>query len=140
MAEILERKAVKAPTLGSLADKIWQLKQSKAAATKVVDGIAAEITAVEEEIFKALDAQDSRKAEGRLASISINTSIVPTTEDWDAFISFVGAGKRGDKKAYLHLVEKRVAVPAYRELLTLGIAPPGLKPFDKRTLSVTTLK
>lgn len=140
MPEIAERSRTKAPTLGSLADRIWQLKQDKKLANEVVDDIAAKITAIEEEIFEALDAQDSRKAEGRLASISINSSIVPTTTDWDKFISFVGAGKRGDKKAYLHLVEKRVAVPAYRELLTLGIDVPGQTPFNKRTLSVTTLK
>lgn len=140
MSETLERTRTKAPTLGTLADRIWTLKESKKAADKVVKEIEADITAIEEQIFEALDAQDSRKAEGKLASISINSSIQATTEDWDKFIRFVAAGKRSDKAAYLHLVQRRVSVEAYRELLTLGIDVPGIKPFSKRSISVTTLK
>jgi hypothetical protein len=140
MSLTVERKTpVKTPTIGALADQIWKLKQAKKDADAVVKAIEADITAVEEQIFAMLDAQETRKGEGKLASISINSSVQANTEDWNAFMDFVAAGKRGDKKAYLHLVQRRVSVEAYRELLGLGINVPGLKPFTKRTLSVTTL-
>lgn len=140
MSVTAERTPTKAPTLGSLADQIWALKQAKTEAAAVVTRIEKEIADLEETIFAALDAQDSRKAEGRRASISISTSIQPSTKDWDEFIRFVARGKRNDKDAYLHLVQRRVSVDAYRELLTLGVTVPGIEPFTKRTLNVTTLK
>ena len=39
-----------------------------------------------------------------------------------------------------HLLQRRVSDPAYRELLELGKKVPGVEPFNKRTLSVTTTK
>jgi hypothetical protein len=130
----------KPPTIGSLADQRWELKLRKAAADKVVKDIEAEIKALEGTIIEMLDSQDTRKGEGRLCSISINSSIQPTTVDWDSYMKFVAAGKRGDKNAYLHLVQRRVAVEAWRELLGLGINVPGIEPYTARTLSVTALK
>lgn len=141
MSAIAERTATKKPpTIGSLADQRWALKIKKTAASKVVDDIDDEIKALEKQIIEMLDSQDTRKGEGKLCSISINSSIVPSTKDWDAYIKFVAAGKRGDKNAYLHLVQKRVSVEAWRELLELGINIPGIEPFTARTLSVTALK
>lgn len=137
VSETLKKKV---PTLGSLADQRWALKQKKTAADKVVKDIEADIKALEEQIIEQLDSQDTRKAEGKLCSISINSSVQPSTENWDDFIQFIAAGKRNDKTAYLHLVQRRVSVEAWRELLALGINVPGIKPFTARTLSVTALK
>ena len=136
----LKKQASRAPTIGSLADQRWALKLKKAAADKVVKDIEAEIKALEGDIIVMLDSQDTRKGEGSLCSISINSSIQPSTVDWDAYIRFVAAGKRTDKTAYLHLVQRRVAVEAWRELLGMGINVPGIEPFTARTLSVTALK
>ena len=127
----------RAPTIGSLADKMWDLKQRKKTEDAIVKATAKEIEELEEVILGMLDSQDTRKGEGKKASISLSSSIQSTTEDWQAFMEFVAAGKRNDKKAYLHLVQKRVSVEAYRELLGLGVNVPGLKPFTKRTLNVT---
>lgn len=134
------QKPTRAPTLGSLADQMWNLQQKKKDAAAVVKAIEKDITALEEKIIALLDSQDTRRAEGKLCSISITSSIQPSTENWDDFIKFVATGKRGDKNAYLHLVQRRVSVDAYRELLTLGVNVPGIKPFTNRSLSVTTLK
>ncbi len=141
MSEVATRTAStkRAPTIGSLADQMWDLKQDKKAADAVVKKIEADIAALEASIIEMLDSQDTRKGEGRKASISINSSIQASTVDWDAFMDFVITGKRNDKKAYKHLVQRRVSVEAYRELLELGVNIPGIEPFTKRTLSVTTL-
>lgn len=141
MTLTVERKTpVRAPTIGSLADGMWDLKERKKAADKVVKDIEAEITALETQIFEMLDSQETRKGEGKKASISITSSIQASTENWEDFMKFVQAGKRNDKAAYLHLVQRRVSVEAYRELLALGVNVPGIAPFTKRSLSVTTLK
>lgn len=140
MTQVSVSKTLKQPTIGSLADKMWDLQEAKKKAAKVVKDIEADITALEIQIIEALDSQDTRKGEGKKASISITSSVQASTENWEDFIEWVAAGKRNDKKAYLHLVQRRVSVEAYRELLGLGVNVPGIKPFTKRSLSVTTLK
>jgi len=44
------------------------------------------------------------------------------------------------KNDALYLLEKRVAVKAWRELIDSGKTVPGLVPFVKRRLHLTTLK
>ena len=139
MPEVLEKPAAPTLTLGAASDKIWNMREEKRVLDAAVKKIETEIETLTQTIFGLLDAQDSRKAEGKRASVSINTSVQATTVDWTEFMKFVAKGKRNDKDAYLHLVQKRVAVEAYRELLELGVTVPGITPFHKRTLSITSL-
>lgn len=126
-------------TLGSAADLIWAKREEKRALDKQVKALEDEIKELTDTIFGLLDAQDSRKAEGKKASISVNYTEIASVKDWDAAIKFIGAGKRGDKAAYLHLVQHRISDPSYRELRALGVVIPGLEDFTKRTLSITSL-
>lgn len=126
-------------TLGTAADHIWALREKKREMDKEVKAVEAEIAELTNIIFGLLDAQDSRKAEGKRASISVNYTEIASVKDWDAAIKFIGAGKRTDKSAYLHLVQHRISDPAYRELRGLGVVIPGLEDFTKRSLSITSL-
>ena len=141
MSSVTERPAKAKPilTLGAAADKLWQLREDKRALDKKVKELEAEIAALTEETFGMLEAQDSRKAEGKRASISVNYTTVANTTNWDSFMKWVVAGKRGDKYAYTHLVQKRVSDPAYRELRERGLVIPGLEDFTKRSLSINSL-
>lgn len=131
--------APKPLTLGQASDAVWTLREEKRVLDAAVKVIEKKIEALTEQIFGLLDEQDTRKAEGKKASVSINVSVQATTVDWTEFMQFIAKGKRNDKDAYLHLVQKRVSVEAYRELLELGVVVPGLTPFNKRTLSITSL-
>ena len=126
-------------TLGASADLIWALREKKRELDKEVKSLEADIAALTTTIFGYLDAQDTRKAEGRKASISVNYTEIASVKDWDAAIKFIGAGKRTDKTAYLHLVQHRISDPAFRELRALGVVIPGLEDFTKRSLSITSL-
>jgi hypothetical protein len=142
MPQVLERPATKPKqklTLGASADLIWRLREDKRVLDAQVKSIEADITALTKDIFDQLDAQDTRKAEGKRASISVNFTDVANVKDWQAAIEFIGAGKRNDKKAFLHLVQHRISDPAYRELRALGVVIPGLEDFTKRSLSITSL-
>ena len=151
MSEVIDKKpraaakskdsaAAPAPlTLGASADKIWALREEKRVLDAAVKVKEKEIEAMTESIFALLDAQDSRKAEGKKASISITSSTVPNATDWDAFFAWVVAGKRGDKMAYVHLLRKQIGAPAYNELRSLGVVVPGQQDFTKRSLSITSL-
>jgi len=63
--------------------------------------------------------------------ISINEIVVANVEDWEKFHEWIYAHKAG------HMLERRVANIAFREMLELEENVPGLKPFTKRTISLT---
>jgi hypothetical protein len=131
--------APKVLTLGAAADKVFALREHKRALDKQVKDVEDEIKDLTEVIFGLLDAQDSRKAEGKLASISVNYAMISTTTDWNETMKWIINGKRGDKFAYAHLVQRRISDPAYRELRELGVVIPGQEDFTKRSLSITAL-
>lgn len=126
-------------TLGAAADKIYDLRETKRELDSQIKKVEGEIAELTKTIFSLLDAQDTRKAEGKRASISVNSAINPSTTDWDETIKFVINGKRGDRFAYAHLVQRRISAPAYRELRELGLVIPGQEDFVNRTLSIVSL-
>ena len=132
-------KAAPALTLGAASDKIWQLREDKRLLDKQVKAVEDEIKALTEDIFEMLEKQDTRRAEGKRAAVSVTYAVVPNTVSWDDTIKFIVAGKRGDKMAYAHLVQHRISAPAYSELRALGMVIPGQQDFTKRSLSITSL-
>lgn len=143
MSEVAERPSTKSAkptlTLGQAADKIFDLREKKRKIEAELKKVEAAIFELTETIFGLLDEQDTRKAEGKKASISVNCAINPFTTKWDDTAKFIIKGKRGDKYAYAHLLYKRIAAPAYRELRSLGMVIPGQEDFINRTLSITKL-
>lgn len=142
MSEVAERPKTKPAmtlTLGQAADKIYDLREKKRKIEADLKIVEADISHLTETIFGLLEEQDTRKAEGKKASISVNYAINPSTKDWDQTAKFIINGKRGDKYAFAHLLYKRIAAPAYRELRSLGMVIPGQEDFTNRTLSITKL-
>lgn len=120
-------------TLGAATDKMWALREEKRLLAVEEKRINTELAALETTIFGLMDAQDTRKAEGKKAGISIGEAVVGNVEDWDAFWPYIVKNK------YFHLVQKRVSDPGLRELWEKGKVVPGVQPFTKRTLSVRSL-
>jgi len=120
-------------TLGAATDKMWALREEKRLLAIEEKRINIELTSLETMIFGLMDAQDTRKAEGKKAGISIGEATVGNVEDWDAFWPYIVKNK------YFHLVQKRVSDPGLRELWEKGKTVPGVQPFTKRTLSVRSL-
>jgi hypothetical protein len=124
---------VAAPTsqsLGSLIDEYYDLRERKRELDKEVKEVAAEMTAIEERVINALDADEVTMSRGRRASAAVTESEVPVVEDWDAFQTYVLENEA------LHLLERRASVAAWRELKDSGEMVPGTRPFKKRSLSV----
>jgi hypothetical protein len=138
MPEVLEkprsRKAAPAkPTLGTAIDSMWALREKKRALDAQIKTIEGEIKELESTMFELLDAQDTRKAEGKKASVAIGETVVANVEDWDALWPYIVKNK------FFHLIQKRVSDPGMRELWALKKVVPGVQPFTKRTLSVRSL-
>lgn len=120
-------------SLGSVIDLMHALREEKRAAEAVVKGIEEKISAQEEALYALMDAQGIKKAGGNKATASIGSAVVASVDDWDAFWAWIA------KKKYFHLVQKRVSDPGYRELLEKGVKVPGVQPFTKRKLTLTSI-
>lgn len=121
------------PTLGATIDSMWALREKKRSLDAQVKTIEADIKLLETTMFELLDAQDTRKAEGQKASVSITEVVVGNAEDWEATWAYIAKNK------FFHLVQKRLSDPALRELWALGKVVPGVQPFTKRNLNVRSL-
>jgi hypothetical protein len=121
------------PTLGTLIDGIWALRETKRKLQAEIEKIEAEVSQAEELLLERMDAEHVDKSTGKHASVSISTNIVPVTKDWDAFIGYVIKSKQG------HLVERRPATLACRELWEKKGSIPGLEPFTKRKANIRTI-
>jgi hypothetical protein len=133
---VAQVKAVlKGGTIGSVIDDMWALREKKRAAEAVVKKIEDEILAQEEIVFKRLDEEGLKKADGTKASISIGEATVASVTDWDALWAYAA------KHKYFHLFQKRVSDPAWRELMekSKGKGVPGTEPFTKRKLNLRSL-
>lgn len=141
MSEVLEKPTRAKPTkaappaltLGASIDKMWQLREEKRALDASAKKIEAEIKNLEDSMFEQLDAQDTTKAQGKRASVSIGEVVVGNVEDWDSFWPYIAKNK------FFHLVQKRVSDPGLRELWAMGKKTPGVTPFTKRTLKLLSL-
>jgi hypothetical protein len=122
-----------APTMGTLIDGIWSLRESKRALEVQIKEIEEKISANEEALLGRMDKEGVDKSTGKKASVSVVESIVPVTKDWEEFIAFVIKNKYG------HLVERRPAVLACRELFEQKGNIPGLEAFRKRKINIRTL-
>jgi len=120
-------------TLGAATDKMWKLREEKRVLEAQVKVIETSMKELEGTVFGLLDAQDTRKAEGKSASVSITETVVANVENWDALWAWIAKTKN------FHLVQKRVSDPGMRELWALGKVVPGVQPFTKRTLALRSL-
>ena len=142
MSTVLEKppraKAVKTAsppvvTLGTSIDKLWQLREDKRSFDAESKKVEIQIKELEALMFGLLDAQDTSKAQGKKASVSIHETVVGNVEDWEALWPYIA------KHKFFHLVQKRVSNPGLRELWALGKKTPGVTSFTQRTLLVHSL-
>lgn len=119
------------PEIGDLIDKMTELKVQKAFHEKQAEAFGKEINLVEEAIIHALSDAKLESASHGGTKVTPKEHTYAHVEDWSKFYDFI------HNEQYYHLLEKRVSVTGYRELLDLGREVPGVIPFKKLKLSVT---
>jgi hypothetical protein len=124
----------KEPTIGQLIDQLWNLKQEKAELAKQDKVLAEQVTELEEKIYVLCDSQDTTRGAGSKASFSLGTTTTFNIDDFDALAKYV------KRTGYFHLFQRRITVDAARELFESKGNVPGLSPFTKRKITVTTIK
>lgn len=134
MSAVLKPPAKKPLTVGQAIDLLWSLEQEKKATNEEVKRIEGLIEEAKEKVYEVMDAQDLKQSKGAKASASLGSTTTYNIEDFDALAKFV------KKTGYFHLFQRRVSVDAARELFESKGGVPGLAPFTKRKINLTTVK
>ena len=120
-----------ATTLGAMIDQSYDLRELRRKLAAEDKMIKANLDELESKIIAKLDAEGTDRGASKTASVSISESEEPNVVDWDKFCAF--AKRTGN----MHLFQRRVSAPAWRELRGLKKAEvPGLEVFKKRSLNL----
>ena len=120
-----------APQLGQFIDQLTEVKLLRQFHEKQAEKFTKEQTDLEEIIIRMMEEQHLEKAAHGGTTVAPKRSTYAHVEDWAKLYAFI------EQEHFLHLLEKRVSVTGYRELLELGREVPGVVPFVKTKLSVT---
>lgn len=115
--------------LSTLIESLGSLKREKKALEAQVKDMEKQIEGVEKNLLLAMDAEGVIESKSSIGKVTVSDSVYPHVEQWEQFYEFILENK------YLHLLERRPAVLAYRELLNLGRPVPGVLPFTKRKVT-----
>ena len=74
---------------------------------------------------------DINAISSRTHTATKTSETVPVVDDWDEFFEWLWETKSW------HLLQRRIAVKAFREVIESGGAVPGLRPTDKIDISLT---
>lgn len=119
---------------------INELIKTRAEVKQSMDSLNRELKALRETqdqldvlLLKKMDAEGLSRTANQQASVSINEDTVPDVTDWEELYQHVIA--TGD----FSLIQRRVSSTAYKELLKLGEAVPGLQPRTVRRINFRSL-
>ena len=115
---------------GAMIDEMFELREAKKDLEAQIKELNNQMTLIEAELIHKLDAEETSMGRGKSASASVTKSEVPMVEDWDTF------GQYLIDNEMLYLLQRRVAVRAFRELKEAGEEIPGTTTFPKRTISL----
>lgn len=116
--------------LGTIVDRLYDLRTEKSELSDKIKVIEEEITTLKGLLMERLDDEETIKACGKNASVTITSQIVPNVTDWDLVHNYIV------EHDACYLLEKRLSAAPYRELLSAGTPVPGTEPFEKRDISL----
>jgi hypothetical protein len=123
--------AAKAQPVGELIDRLWAIREDMRALDKQKNEFEIAYDALEDKIKHGLDAQKLDKT--GLERLHQSSNPVPHRR-WDEFIAYCR------KTGNFQLLERRVAVKAWREIVEKTKRPPrGTSTFVKRKLNLVTV-
>jgi len=123
--------AAQKQSMGDLADSIYAMNESIAAADAVTENLRNERKALEVRLMGEMEGQGLDQVRGQIATCSLGKKTRYAIQDFDDFSRFVLRRKA------LYLFEKRPAQVAVKELEEqMGKPIPGLQPFTTQSLNV----
>ena len=123
-------------TLGELIDHMFRTRESKRAFEEEVKAINGEIEKTSQLILDKMNELGVSTIRSQLASASITQQVLPQIDDFDAVLEWINNDFEGRK----HIMQRRVASAAWRELESMEGAIPGIKGFTKRGIGLRKLQ
>ena len=125
---------MKAQTVGSLIDKIENVREKRRVIAEQDKVLAAQYAELEDAIMQRLDADGTQKASSKKATVSISEVVVAEV-NWELAWPLIAKNPQ--------LVQRRASDPAFRELYEQKgekfMAKYGMTPFIKRKLNLRSL-
>ena len=116
--------------IGLQIDALFKIREELRVHQEAEKLINERIKAAEEQIMATMEKDGTDKVTGKLATVSISSTVTGNVEDWDALYAYIYKNKFG------HLLQRRLSDPAIRELFETKGAVPGVVPFTKKRLNV----
>jgi hypothetical protein len=120
-------------TINELIEERAKVKQSMDSLNRELKVLREAQDQLDVLLLKKMDAEGLSRTANQQASVSINEDTVPDVTDWEEVYQHVIA--TGD----FSLIQRRVSSTAYKELLKLGEAVPGLQPRTVRRINFRSL-
>lgn len=118
-------------TMGTCADKLYNLRQKRLDMQKAVDEVAAEEKALKQHIIDNLPKSEASGIAGKTARVTVVTRPEPQVKDQEAFRKYMNRTKRFDLANKL-----RPSAPAIRDMWDEGKDVPGVERFNVVTVSL----
>lgn len=116
--------------IGVMIDEMHLLREKKRKLAEQVTELEQQYTVLETDLMARMEAEQTDKGAGKLASASISTGVVADVEDWGKLEAFV------KRTGHFQLFQRRISDPAFRELMESKGSVPGIKPFTKKRLNL----
>ena len=120
-------------TIGSTIDEAWKVKNEIKKLNAEISIREEELKAIEERLHAQMKTEDTTRGAGKLASVLLSPDEVPTVEDWDKLQAYI------KRNSAFHLLQKRVAVLAVRELWGQHKKVPGVVAVQQTKLKYTAI-
>lgn len=126
-----EEEAEKQPqTFGAMIDEMYELRNQKSEYESKAKKLKDRMDQLEAAIIIRLDKDETTMSRGKMASAILTEQDIPKVDDWDEYYQYIH-----DNEAF-HLLQRRPATTACREMLEAGEVIPGVSTFTKRSISL----
>lgn len=120
--------------IGEIIDRLFEIRQQKSDINEALKELTTEESTLQWELIPKLREQGVNSSQSGKASATISDEVFPSVVDWDAYGDYI------IKEHALYLLERRVAVKPFRELVQARSIPPGIEPIIKTSLSIRKLR
>lgn len=117
--------------ISEIIERLLSIRDQKKQLGVAEKALNEEQESLEHALMDRLDAEGSKSVSSELGTAVITETELPTVDDWDALEEWIYENKA------LHMLQRRVASGAFREMLAIGEPPPGTRPLVKRSIGLT---
>lgn len=117
-------------TTSEIMERMFEIRSERKTLSERDSELVQEWEKLEQILLGRFDEQGSVRVTSRQGTASISEQTLAIVEDWDAVDNYIIQNRA------THLLQRRVAVGAYREMLAAGQSVPGTRPITKRSINL----